>query len=277
MRMTTSLRRTTTLAATLILASLFLFLLDSRGLLDVPKSAVAALVTPLGRSLTDLGARVSRFGEGDDAELRAQLEAVTAERDQLLAERAQLLELGEQVAQLRDLLDFRQAQPNLTLVQADVVSRDPQSREKFIVINRGSDDGIAVGMPVLSPHFLVGQVTEVEPDRARVLLVIDSGFQTGAVLQMSRAEGIVYGQWQLGGRVVMRHVPVDAEIVDGELVVTSGKTARVPAGLVIGKVLEIDKNTLENETELELLPLIDFDSLSTVTVVTGQGQGTPAP
>ena len=264
-------RSTLVLAAALIVVSGFLILLDSRDRLDAPKSLIVTLVTPLGESLSRLGDRVSNIGEGGDtSELRQQLEDVSAERDRLIAENAQLRELGREVEQLRDLLEFRQANPQLTLVTADVVFRDPQSRERYIIINRGSNDGIQVGMPVLSPHFLVGQVNEVEPDRARVLLVVDSAFQTGARVQGVEAEGIVYGRWQEGGRAVMRHLPVDVEITTDALVVTSGKTERVPAGLVIGKAIEVNKDEVRNETQLEILPLIDLDELSSVTVITGE-------
>ena len=263
-------RSTLVLLAGLVLLALFLMLLDSRDRLDGPKSLMVTIVSPLEESLTDLGQRVSNIGEGGNDDMRRQLEAVTAERDQLLKENAELRELGREVEQLRDLLEFRQANPQLALVTADVVSRDPGSREQYLIINQGSNAGIEVGMPVLSPQFLVGQVTEVEPDRSRVLLVIDSSFQTGARIQGLEAEGIVYGRWQFGERAVMRHVPVDVEIGTDALAVTSGTTDRVPAGLVIGKVMEVHRDEVQNETQLDILPLVDFAELSSVTVITGE-------
>ncbi|MEX1158352.1 MAG: rod shape-determining protein MreC [Thermomicrobiales bacterium] len=263
-------RSTLGLLAGLVVLALFLMLLDSNNRLDGPKSLLVSIVSPLGEALTGLGNRVSNIGEGGDADLRQQLDDVGDERDRLLAENAALRERGREVEQLRDLLEFRQANPQLNLVTADVVARDAGSREQYLVINQGSNAGIEVGMPVLSPHFLVGQVTEVEPDRSRVRLVIDSSFQTGARIQGVEAEGIVYGRWQSGGRAVMRHVPVDAEVSDDALAVTSGKTARVPAGLVIGKVIEVNRDEVQNETQLEILPLVDFTELSSVTVITGE-------
>jgi len=263
-------RSTLVLLAGLVLVALFLMLLDSRNRLDGPKSLVVTIVSPLGETLTNLGERVSNIGESGDRDLRQQLDDVTEERDRLLAENAELRELGREVEQLRDLLEFRQANPQLDLVTADVVGRDPSSREQYVIINQGSNAGVEVGMPVLSPHFLVGQVTEVEPDRSRVRLVIDSGFQTGARIQGVEAEGIVYGRWQFGERAIMRHVPVDVEIGTDALAVTSGKTERVPAGLVIGKVMEVHRDEVQNETTLDILPLVDFTELSSVTVITGE-------
>lgn len=267
--MTITMRRNLLLTFTLILVCLSLILLDARGALDAPKSLVSAAISPLSKGLNNAADRVRGAGSGGDSDLAEQLKLVSEERDALLAERARLIELNAEVDQLRELLGFQQARPDLDMLQADVVSRDPQSREKFIIINRGSDDGIEIGMAVVSPYYLVGQVTSVEPNRARVLLVIDAGFQTGALLQTARHEGIVYGRWQAGGRVTMRHLPVDTELVDGELVVTSGRTDHVPAGLVIGVILGMTQDQLRNETELEVLPLVEFDDLRVVTVITG--------
>jgi cell shape-determining protein MreC len=68
----------------------------------------------------------------------------------------------------------------------------------------------------------------------------------------------------------MRHIPIDAEVSADALAVTSGKTERVPAGLVIGKITDVRRDEVENEIQLEILPLVDFDELSSVTVITGE-------
>ena len=108
-------RSTLVLLAGLVVLALFLMLLDSRDRLDGPKSLIVMLVSPLGESLTDLGERVSSIGEGGNDDLQQQLDDVSEERDRLLAENAQLRERGREVEQLRDLLEFRQANPQLEL------------------------------------------------------------------------------------------------------------------------------------------------------------------
>ncbi len=265
-------RRNLFVLAALVLAALVLLLVDSRGWLDAPKRLAGEVLAPAGRELTSLGEQAGARDDGGSPELRE----ITAERDRLLAENARLKELSSEVESLRQQLKFQESRPDLTYLTADVISRDPQSREKFVVINRGSDDGVQVGMAVVSPSFLVGQVVEVEAKRSRVLLVIDSGFQTGGRLQTARAEGIVYGLWQEGGRVEMRHIPYDVNVDDNEVVVTSGKSAGVPEGLVVGKVMEIEKDQAQNETVVEILPLVNFDNLESVTVITGTTAGQPA-
>lgn len=268
--MTVSLRRTASLLALLLVISLTLIVLDGRNYLDGPKGALGGIVAPVGQSLSDFGARFTGTREVSDAQLLAENDQLRAERDALLAENARLRELETTVEQLQAQLEFQEAQPDLTSQPANVVSRDPLSREKFLIIDRGTNDGVAVGMPVVSPHFLVGQITETDPNRSRVLLTVDSAFQTGARLLDSGGTGVVYGRWQAGGRMVMRHIQADTEILEGELVVTSGMTAGIPEGLIIGVVIEIMRDDLRNEVQVTVGPAVNFDSLQTVTVITGQ-------
>ena len=281
--MSATARRNLAVIAAVVVAALLLMFADTRGWLNAPKRVADAVVSPVSSALTSLGMGIGSDKPGGDQSLRQQLDEVTAERDALLAENAKLKELSSEVENLRQQLNFQESRPDLTYVTAEVISRDPESREKFVIINRGSDDGLQVGMAVVSPNFLVGQITEVEAHRAKVLLIIDSGFQTGGRLQMARAEGIVYGLWQEGGRVEMRHIPYDVNIDDREVVVTSGKSAGIPEGLVVGKVMEIKKDQAKNETVVEILPLVNFDNLESVTVITGttpgqpQEQATPSP
>ena len=277
-----STRRSTILLGTLVVVALALMLLDSRGLFTAPRRLATTLIDPATERLSSLGERIRGTGSSD-SELQRELDDVTAERDSLLAENAELKAVAEEVEALNEALQLQQSRPDLTLVYADVMLGDPQSRDKFIVISKGSNDGLQLGMPVLSPNFLVGYITEVEPNRARILLVIDAQFQTGARLldiQGEGAEGIVYGQWQLGGRVIMRHVARDIDVPLDSVVVTSGKSVGIPAGLIIGTVREVKRNDLQNEMELDLVPQVDFDDLSSVAVIvsaTGTGAPPAAP
>jgi len=259
------------LIGSLLALSLLLTVLDGRDMLDPVKGLVGGFVTPIARVLTDAGSSLnSGSSSASDGELAQQLEDVTRERDELVAENARLREQVAENAELRAQLGFQQAHPELTAVTASVVGRDPTGIEKFIMIDRGSNDGIQVGMAVVSPNFLVGEVTEVDVNRSKVLLMIDAGFQTGARLQISRGSGIVYGLWQAGGRAEMRHIPIETEINPDEVIVTSGRSLMIPEGLIVGKILEIDRDELGSEITLSVLPLVDFDTLETVTVITGE-------
>ena len=81
----------------------------------------------------------------------------------MLAENARLKDLQGQVNELQKQLDFKQSQPNLTVVAASIIGQDPNGTKRILVINRGSNDGVQTGMAVISPDFFIGQVTDVSP------------------------------------------------------------------------------------------------------------------
>lgn len=255
------------LVALFVATSTTLILLDHQQRLDTVKGPANRLARAVESTLSQALDEAPWAGRGSQSELEAELEALRAERDRLLAENARLKELEREVAQLRQQLGFKQQNPNLTLVPANVIAYDPGALQQAIVIDRGADDGIEVGMPVVSPDFLVGLVTEVEADRARVTLLIDSSMQIGALLQESQAEGILYGQWQRGGLLELRHLDPKTPMREGALVVTSGRTARVPAGLVIGTVYGGQREVEANELRLAVRPLVDYKALRSVSVI----------
>lgn len=264
-----TMRQTAVLILAFVITSVALITLDQRNALDPLKATADRVVGPLAASLSRTERRISSFRDGEPEGLQAQVAALTAERDQLLAENARLKQLEQEVAQLREQLGFKDAQPQLQVVPANVIGRDPDGVKQYVIIDRGSDDGIEVGMAVVSPNFFVGQVTEVQPNRARVTLGVDASYQVAAMLQESGVEGILYGRWQVGGRMELRHLGTDVEVSEGDMVVTSGKTARVPKGLIIGQVERIDRRIQADTLTLDVRPMADLSGLQSVTVILG--------
>jgi rod shape-determining protein MreC len=260
--------RQTVLLVVLFVATSFTFIaLDNNRTLDPLKSGLHDSLVPVTDTFNKLGNR------GDNnSELAKELEKTKKERDALLAENANLRVQVAEVNQLRDQLQVKEDHPEWQLVSARVINPDPSSLEKFITIDKGSKDGIQVGMAVTDPNIFVGQVTEVEEHSARVTLAVDMSYKVGAKLADSGSDGIAYGMWQKQGRIEMRHVDRDAKPKDGELVVTATssdvKTAKVPGGLIVGKV--DGEPTLDNQTDeltIKILPLADFDNLKVVAVI----------
>jgi rod shape-determining protein MreC len=260
--------RQTVLLVVLFVATSFTFIaLDNNKTLDPLKSGLHDSLVPVTDAFNKLGNR----GESD-SELAKELERTKQERDALLAENANLKVTASEVKQLRDQLNVQQDHPEWQLLSARVINPDPSSLEKFITIDKGSKDGIQVGMAVTDPNFFVGQVTSVEEHSARVTLAVDMSYKVGAKLATSGSDGIAYGMWQKQGRMEMRHVDRDAKPEDQELVVTATssdvKTAKVPGGLIIGKV--DGAPTLDNQTDdltIKILPVADFDNLKVVAVI----------
>ncbi|TVR73302.1 MAG: rod shape-determining protein MreC [Sphaerobacteraceae bacterium] len=265
--LTVNLRQTIVLIFLFVVVSTGLIVLDSQNRLDWLRSPAGQLFSPIVWVFNQVGSSAGSIGSSNPEGIEAELESVQQERDELLAENAELRLLEEEVQQLRNQLEFQETFPDLEPVPANVISEDPNGIDRVLIIDQGRDAGIRTGMAVVSPEFFVGQVTNVDANRARVTLILDASAQIGGVLQDSGAEGVVYGRWQAGGLIEMRHIDASAEVEEGELVVTSGRTARVPPGLIIGQVSEVELDVQADTQSVRLTPVLDFRSLQSVTVI----------
>jgi rod shape-determining protein MreC len=260
-------RQTIVLIFLFVVISTGLLVLDSRDRLDWLRSPAGQLFSPVVWVFNQVGSGAGSIGSSNPDGIEAELEAVKQERDQLLAENAELRLLEDEVAQLRNQLEFQEAFPDLEPVPANVLSEDPSGVDRILIIDQGRDAGIRTGMAVVSPEFFVGQVTSVDANRSRVTLILDASAQIGGMLQDSGEEGVVYGRWQAGGLIEMRHIDADAVVEEGELVVTSGRTARVPPGLIIGQVSEVELDVQADTQTVRLTPMLDFRAVQSVTVI----------
>ena len=128
-------------------------------------------------------------------------------------------------------------------------------------------------MAVVDPNYLVGVVTGSMSTPPASRLAIDATFAVGAQLLDSKGVGIAYGQWQNGGRIEMRHVSRDITPEDGEVVVTSDETARIPPAIIIGRVTgEPAVDNASDSQTIQILPAADFDNLSIVAVIVSVGE-----
>lgn len=187
---------------------------------------------------------------------------------QLQGEVIQLREIASDYDRLAGLLDYTSGYNNREFVTADVIGVDQQSVVRSILINRGTRDGLALGMPVVTDLGLVGRIYEVSANTARVQLISDQNSAVSGRLQTSRAEGSIVGRGLLTGSLRMQFIPIDAEITVGDLVVTSGLGGNFPPDIVIGQVTSRRKFEFELWQEAEVSSLINFSTLEFVLIVT---------
>lgn len=250
--------------------ALILILLDRGHLLDALKRPAERPLLALGQSFTGVGERLRHFGDrfGNVEDLRAENERLRAENARLVAVDARNKELELENKQLIAQANFAVKFPQYQSVPARIIGRDLIGTEKAVVIDRGSDDGIERGMPVVSPDFLVGLVTEVYPKRSKIRLIIDQDMQIGVLLQQDeRGRGIMYGNWQAGGRLVVRYINRDLPVAPNAPIITSNDTLHVPQGLLIGFVTTVRKNEQGDTLEVDATPYVDFDSLESISVI----------
>ncbi|MFA4972066.1 MAG: rod shape-determining protein MreC [bacterium] len=183
-------------------------------------------------------------------------------------------EVSQENSRLRALLGYRESFPQKTLV-ASVVANDPRSEFKSITIDRGSRDGIRSLMPVIGPRGLVGKVGTVDSNTARVLLITDPNSAVDAMVQRSRARGVVVGTaWKTelkAGFYLARleYIRRVSDIRDGDVVVTSGFDRIFPPGIPVGTVKDISTSRYGVFTDANVVPFENMAELQEVLVVVG--------
>lgn len=232
------------------------------GIAAAPLNFVSSIFSRIGLGVTR---SVEDWSEIDSLRQRnADLEEALA---RLTSEVTDLREIASDYQRLADLLEYRTTAQNQKVVAADVISpfdQNPQLRT--IVINKGTRDGITIGMPVVTRQGLVGRILNISANAARVLLITDPSSAVSGRLQTTRAEGSVVGQ--LTGNLRMTFIPLDEQVQVGDLVVTSGLGGNFPPNIVIGQVVSNLKQQFELSQSAEVRSLIDFDTLEIVLVVT---------
>jgi rod shape-determining protein MreC len=249
-------------------------LLDRQGLLDPIKRPAERLIAPV----------TSTFGSmarGRESDSEAEMAAIIAERDYYRSEAMRLQNAESENTQLRQQLGIEQKYTDFEVIPAGVLARDPSNSQKFITIDKGSDDGVMVGQAVVDPNNYVGQITEVGPTQSRVTLLIDTQASPLSVEIVDGGDGMLYGMWQAGGRAEMRYVDLDANPQPGDAVLTSSdgvtQSRGVPGGLLIGTVGPgIQSDPLSDEITVPVIPNADFENLEVVTVILGPREGTGA-
>lgn len=201
----------------------------------------------------------------DIASLRQENAALQAENADLQTE---IIALQQQVAEielLSALLDFARARPENAYQAAAVIGQDPSPFLHYIIINRGSDDGIRRGMPVVAQQGLVGRVAQVTANAARVELITDPAVQVSVRLQPSDVDGVLNGS--ITGDLGIDLIPQDAAIQAGDLVFTSGIGGAYPGNILIGQVSNVRQDATALFQSATVQPAVDFTRLEIVLVI----------
>jgi len=250
-------------------AGFLLLALSGIGLLrpveDVSYTVLSPIETLLRSAAEPIADIVANYGDVRD--LTRENEALRAETERLNAEIARLREEATRTDELERLLGTRDALANQEFVTASVVARDPSNLRQLVAINAGREDGVKVGMPVVTEgSTLVGTVSRVEDDHAWVTLVTDVDSAVSGILLESRAQGVVAGGYNR--RLSMEFVDQNAAVKQGDTVITSGLGGTYPKDLVIGKVTGVSANRQELFRSVTVEPLASLSRLETVLVMT---------
>jgi rod shape-determining protein MreC len=209
---------------------------------------------------------------GDLTVSRDELETLRDQNTQLRQRVAELEEARLENDRLRELVDFVQSR-ELDSLGARVIGKPSTSWEGVITIDRGGDEGVDIGMPVLAASGLIGQVIETTASSSRVRLLTDQRSGVGAMLQSTRAEGVVRGS--VTGDLTLDFVSRETTVTVGDVVLTSGMGGVYPKGLLIGDVAEVRLEEADLFPQIRVRPAATVARLEEVVVLLSSPQDTP--
>jgi rod shape-determining protein MreC len=197
-----------------------------------------------------------RAVQDENAALRQQLQdlQITLQQERALAQRTE---------DLRQLLELRD-RAELETTGAEIIAGAASPEFRTVTIDKGTNDRLDADMAVLSPSGVVGRVILPSRRASKVQLLVDGNAAAGAIIERTRAQGVVFGDGT--DELRMDYVPGTTEVKAGDLVVTSGIDGIYPKGFVIGTVESAERGP-GTYHEIRVRPAVDFARLEEVLVV----------
>ena len=186
------------------------------------------------------------------------------ETDVLKARLIGLEEVIRENTRLEKLLEFKR-ELVYSSVTASVIGRDPSNWRSSMIIDKGKKEGIELGMTVVNALGVVGRIAEVGDNFSKVILLLDPQFSVAAVIKRSGESGLVTGTLQGGCR--MSYIASEADVLPGDMVITSKLSSSFPEGLLIGEVVRLNKDFDGSSSECIIEPAVYFSQIEEVLVI----------
>jgi len=258
--------------------ALFLMVADLRFEFARPlRAGIATALLPVQRTLNvpvQLWRNASDYLQGLDAAL-ARDKAAERQSTELAEKAASAARLAQENERLRALLDMR---PTLKVrsIAAGVLyeGADPFSRKLFI--DRGAAQGVVAGAPVVTPQGVLGQVTRVFPLSSQVTLIVDKDFAIPVLNARTQARAAAFGGAG-GDALELRFLTPNADVKEGDEMITSGVDGVYPAQLSVARVTAVERHAESGFARVLLEPSARIDGVRQVLVLEPVGLQQPQP
>ena len=235
------------------------------------RKALQTAAQPFSWAFTKIGEGLSGFSvyfqrlsdlQKENEELRAQLDDY---RDRIY--NAKMLE--EENKWLSDYLGLKKEHSDFLFEEASVIGRESGNYSTVYTLSKGTMHDIKVNMPVITEDGVVGYVTEVGPTWCRAVSIIETASAVGAYIERSGELGLIEGSYELRfeGKCRMIRLPADADVHEGDRVLTSGLGSIYPRGLFVGEVVSVDADQYSRTLTAVVQPKVDYSSLVKVMII----------
>lgn len=236
------------------------------------KNVVTSVFTPMQKGINTVGKWIT-----DKKELVTNIKDLQEENKQLKEQLAEttyenriLQQEGYELDTLRDLYKLDKRYPSYPKVAATIISKDTNNWYNRFIIDKGSDDGLEVGMNVLAGNGLVGIIVKVGHNNATVRSIIDDASNVSGMFLKTNDPCNVKGNLELidKGLIEVQGIDKDAKVKDGYEIVTSAVSSKYLEGILIGYISDITVDSNNMTKSGYLTPAVDFSNLTTVLVIT---------
>ncbi len=223
----------------------------------------------VGIKISEATEGFSRYFQSID-ELEQKNSELESEIERLESELVDAQAAKDENARLREYIEVKKAYPDFKFADALIVGIQSENHTTFFTLDRGSSDGIEVGMPVIVTSGVVGSVCEVGYNWCRVRALTESLSSAGAYVSRSGETGIVSGDisFKDTGKCMLEYLSENADVEIGDLVYTSGQGSVYPRGLYIGKISSVEVDGYLRTKVAVVDCAVDFESLKYVMIIT---------
>jgi|SRR3989344_514484 len=247
----------------LILISAVFIIFDNFNLLNFPKSLLQQVTIPIQYGLYKTSVNIGKQFEFVLLSRRAAQEnkALTEQLASVLSENSQLRQ------KLAEIEGFLEQQNSLDAQTFNLVPVRPLGFSRFLIIDKGSDEGIKVNQAVIFKDNFIGLIKEVSPKKSKVMLSSDPDLKISvfASNETGKAKGVLSGQF--GSEMIMDKVLHQEPLEVEDLIYTDGQEVEIPRGLILGKVAEVLSKDNEVFKQAKVKPIFDVTDLEILFVV----------
>lgn len=236
------------------------------------KSVVGGVITPMQKGINSIGNTIASQGDKFTSlnELLKENTQLKEEINNLSYDNKILLQDKYELDRFRELYKLDQKYADYPKVGAKVISADPNNLYNTFNVDKGTEDGIAVDMNVISGNGLVGIVVEAHKNYSKVRSIIDDSSNISGMFIKTSDTCMINGDMELynDGVIGVELIGKDAQVSDGYEVVTSHISPKYLQGILIGYInnIKIDPNNLTKTAHLT--PAVNFDRLDEVLIIT---------
>jgi rod shape-determining protein MreC len=256
-----------------IVCVILMILSFSTNILSVPLNTISVYaLVPMQKGLTAVG--TSLIGRAEKLKTLEQVmeenEKLKKELDAISEENTILQQDKYELTKLRELYELDDEYSEYDKVGARIIARDTGNWYSGFVIDKGSNDGIAVNCNVIAGSGLVGRVTDVGPNYAKVISIISDNTNTSGMILSTGDNLIVTGSLKLMERGVIEYSQLsdeDDQVGIGDKVVTSNISDKYLKGILIGYIETVNTDSNNMTKSGTLMPVVDFKHLDDVLVI----------